>query len=217
MLISSDTTDSCLQIDTTTSGGKDLLYIFASDYDPNPNNFYTSKNLLLNQPTIDIMYVWNAKLINNGSAFNNNDELTIYPYTVTRSEIASGYPLFYDIATKKPIISNENATMNSDLDLVRVVPNPYYGFNSLETSNSGRFVTFRRLPKEVTIKIYTLNGDLIRTLQKNDNISTLRWDLNNLNSIPVASGIYIALIDAPGIGNKVMKLAVFTPQERVDF
>ncbi len=202
---------------TDTSGGKDLLYIFASDYDPNPNNFYTSKNLLLNQPQVDVMYTWNAKLINSGPAFNNNDELTIYPYTVTRSEIASGFPLYYDIQTKKPIVSNENAKTNNDLDLIRVVPNPYYGFNTLETSTSGRFVTFRRLPKDVTIKLYTLNGDLIRTLQKNDNNSTLRWDLNNLNSIPVASGIYIALIDAPGIGTKVLKLAVFTPQERVDF
>jgi hypothetical protein len=202
---------------TDSSGGKDMLYIFASDYDPNPNNFYTSKNLLLNQAQVDIMYTWNAKLINSGPAFNNNDELTIYPYTVTRSEIAPGYPLFYFLTTKQPIVSNDNAKTNNDLDLIRIVPNPYYGFNSLETSSSGRFVTFRRLPKEVTIKLYTLNGDLIRTLQKNDNNSTLRWDLNNLNSIPVASGIYIALIDAPGIGNKVLKLAVFTPQERVDF
>ncbi len=202
---------------TDSSGGKDLLYIFASDYDPNPNNFYTSKNLLLNQAQVDVMYTWNAKLINSGSAFTNNDELTIYPYTVTRSEISAGNPLFYDITTKQPIVSNDNAKTNNDLDLIRVVPNPYYGFNSLETSVSGRFVTFRRLPKEVTIKLYTLNGDLIRTLQKNDNTSTLRWDLDNLNSIPVASGIYIALIDAPGIGNKVLKLAVFTPQERVDF
>jgi hypothetical protein len=97
------------------------------------------------------------------------------------------------------------------------VPNPYYGFNGLETSTSGRFVTFRNLPKEVTVKLYSLNGDLIRTLTKNDNNSTMRWDLNNQSSIPIASGIYIALIDAPGVGTKTLKIAVFTPEERIDF
>jgi hypothetical protein len=29
--------------------------------------------------------------------------------------------------------------------------------------------------------------------------------------------MYIALVDAEGIGQKIIKLAVFTPEERLDF
>jgi hypothetical protein len=203
---------------TDSSGGKDVLYIFGSDYDPNPNSFYTLKNLLLNQPQVDIMYVWNAKLISQGPAFNNNDELFIYPYTVTRSEIAAGYPLYYDIESKAPLIGDPSiASMNNDLNKITIVPNPYYGFNALETSTTGNFVSFRRLPKQCSIKIYTLNGDLIKTLEKNDNNSTLQWNMTNLENVPIASGIYICLIDAPGIGTKVLKAAIFTAEERIDF
>jgi hypothetical protein len=41
--------------------------------------------------------------------------------------------------------------------------------------------------------------------------------LQNIEKTPVASGIYIALVDAPGIGTKVVKLAIFTSQERINF
>lgn len=203
---------------TDSTGGKDVVYIFASDYDPNPNSFYTNKNLLLNQPQIDVMYTWNAKLISQGPAFSSNDELYIYPYTVTRSEIAPGYPLFYEFESKAPIVGDPSiASANNDLNKIRIVPNQYYGFNALETPITGNFITFRRLPKQCSIKIYTLNGDLIKTLEKNDNNSTLQWNMTNLESVPIASGIYICLIDAPGIGTKVLKAAIFTAEERIDF
>lgn len=199
-------------------GGKEVLYIFNSNYDPNPNSFYTTKNLLLNQPQIDVMYVWSPKLLAPGGNFTVNDQFIIYPYTTTRPNVVPGHPLFYQVNSKAPLIGNPNlAAVNNDLNKITIVPNPYYGFNSLETETSGRFVTFRRLPKQVTIKIYTLNGDLIKTLEKNDNDPTLRWDMTNVEDVPIASGIYICLIDAPGIGTKVLKAAVFTPQERINF
>ena len=201
-----------------STGGKDILLIFASDYDPN-SSYYPTLDMLADQTSSDLMFVWSPKLISSQSPFYTvNDELTIYPYTVTRPEIAPGFPLYYDVNTVAPIVGNSSvATQNADMNRITVVPNPYYGFNNLESSSSGRFVTFRRLPINCTIKIYTLNGDLIRKLEKNDQNSTLRWDMNNFDGVPIASGVYIALIDAPGIGDKVVKLAIFTPQERIDF
>jgi hypothetical protein len=203
---------------TDTLGGKDLLYIFGSDYGTNPFS-YETRNLYTQSTLVDIMYVWSAMRISSGSPlFNNGDELIIYPYTVTRPNIAAGYPLYYEVDTKKPTVgSTVLATENNELSKIKVVPNPYYGYNNLESSTSGRFVTFRNLPKQVTIKIYSLNGDLIRKIEKNDNASTIRWGLNNHDDIPIASGIYIALIDAPGIGTRSVKIAVFTPEERIDF
>ena len=199
-------------------GGREVLYILRSDYDPNPNSYYTTKNLLLNQPLFDIYYVWSPKLISPGANFTVNDQFIIYPYTVTRPYVVPGYPLIYQVNSKAPSIGDPNlAAVNNDLNKITIVPNPYYGFNSLETETSGRFITFRRLPKQVTIKIYTINGDLIKTLEKNDNNPTIRWDMTNVDDVPIASGIYICLIDAPGIGTKVLKAAIFTPQERLNF
>jgi hypothetical protein len=102
------------------------------------------------------------------------------------------------------------------MEQVRVVPNPYYGGHSQETSPFDRFVKFMNLPKSVNIYIYSLNGNLVRQLSKNTDVTTLNWDLLNTDQIPVASGIYIAYIEAPGIGNKIIKIAVFTPEERLD-
>jgi hypothetical protein len=199
-------------------GGKEVLYIFSSNYNSNPDPYYTTKNLRIQQPQVDIMYVWSPKLIAPGATFNVNDEFIIYPYTVTRPLVVPGHHLYYQVDVKAPVIGDPNiAAMNNDLSKITIVPNPYYGFNSLETPTSGRFVTFRRLPKQVTIKIYTINGDLIKTLEKNNNDPTLRWDMTNLEDVPIASGIYICLIDAPGIGTKVLKAAIFTPQERINF
>jgi len=200
------------------SGGYEILYIMESSYDPNVAS-YTTMNLFTQQSQFDIMYVWAPKSDPSlPSDFTAGDEMTIYPYTVTVPFIAPGYPLYYDFTTTKAIIGSSSlATNRGDLDKIRVVPNPYYGYNQNQTSTVDRFVTFRRLPKKCTIKIYSLNGDLIRILTKNSDDPTLRWNLRNLESVPVASGMYIALVDAEGIGQKIIKLAVFTPEERLDF
>lgn len=199
-------------------GGKEVLYIFRSDYSATPTTPYTTVNLFLGMNTVDVMYVWAPRLKQAGVLWNTGDQFTIYPYTVTRPDVSAGNPLFYDVDTRAPIIGSTSiASQNNSLADVKVVPNPYYGYNTLETSTSGRFVTFRNLPKEVNIKLYSLNGDLVKVLSKKDDNSTLRWDLNNQSDVPVASGIYIALIDAPGIGARSIKLAIFTPEERIDF
>jgi hypothetical protein len=197
---------------TDSLGGTEVIYIFGSNYDPGIVTPYTDKNLLFSN-LFDVMYVWSAKRINSQPIYNINDELWIYPYTVTRAGV------LYEINTQKPVIGEISvAVENNDLNLIKAVPNPYYGRNSLETSTTGKFITFRRLPKRCTFKIYTLNGDLIKTLEKTDETSsTLQWNMTNLENVPVASGMYIVLVDAPGIGQKILKIAIFTPEERIDF
>jgi len=199
---------------TFRSGGYEMLYIFESDYDTNVSLYKTS-NLFTQQSTFDIMYVWAPKIDTSGPGnFTIGDEFIIYPYTVTVPEIAPGYPLFYEFGTQKSTIgSTQLASSRGEMDKIRVVPNPYYGYNQNQSSFTDRFVTFRRLPQRCTIKIYTLNGDLIRKFDKDDMNATLQWDLKNLENVFIASGMYITLIDAVGIGQKIIKLAVFTPRE----
>ena len=100
---------------------------------------------------------------------------------------------------------------------VGVFPNPYYAYNNAETDRFDRFVTFNNLPKNATIRIFNLAGQLVRTLQKSDDSQFTRWDLMNSRNYPVASGVYIAYVEMPDVGvTKTLKLSVIQQQEILD-
>ena len=79
---------------------------------------------------------------------------------------------------------------------------------------------------KTTIRVFTISGDLINRIEKtitaeNSADRRAQWNLRNAFDIPVASGMYVAHItleDANGnsLGERVMKLAVFMPEERLD-
>jgi hypothetical protein len=105
-----------------------------------------------------------------------------------------------------------------DLDQIRVVPNPYLNQSAYELNQFDRVVRFTNLPSvPVTIRIFNLGGELVRSVEKEDPISSVAtWDLENFEQIPVASGIYIFHVDAKGVGTHVGKMAVFIEKERLD-
>ena len=135
----------------------------------------------------------------------------------------NNFPLYSfntsDIAT----LYNQSTTLTNVLDLIRVVPNPYYGSSTYEINRSDNRVRITNLPNKCTIKIFTLNGTLVRTITRDvtgqediyvtgsDNtkkpkqVPYQEWDLKNQNNISVSSGLYIFHIDAPGIGEKIIK------------
>ena len=100
---------------------------------------------------------------------------------------------------------------------VGVFPNPYYASNSAETSRFDRFVTFNNLPKHAVVRIFNLAGQMVRTMEKNADSQYLRWDLMNSRNYPVASGIYIAVVEMPEVGvTKTLKFSVIQEQEVLD-
>ena len=50
-----------------------------------------------------------------------------------------------------------------------------------------------------------INGSLINQIKKDNDAPEIEWDLNNMYGIPISSGLYIIHVDAPGIGEKVIK------------
>ncbi len=108
-----------------------------------------------------------------------------------------------------------NAGGSVRLDDVRAVPNPYYLYSSYDNSTNSRQIRFSNLPERCTISIYTITGDLVSKVEKNSTDSWAYWDVQTDNGIPVASGIYIWVVDAPGIGQKIGKMAVFTEVEQL--
>ena len=68
------------------------------------------------------------------------------------------------------------------------------------------------------IYIYSLDGLLVNKISRNNtdpNNSLEQWNLQNFDQIPVASGMYIVYIDAGSIGATTLKVAIFTPEERI--
>ena len=114
------------------------------------------------------------------------------------------------ISTKRGDIE----TAKKALDLIRVVPNPYYGSSGYELTQLDNMVKIINLPRTCTVSIYSLNGNLIRRFNKDADQTYLDWDLKNQYGIPIASGAYIIHVNAPGIGEKVVKFfGVQRPQD----
>ena len=99
------------------------------------------------------------------------------------------------------------------LDLINIVPNPYYAFSEYETSKVDNRVKIINLPEKCTIKIYNVSGKLIKTFKKSSPVTFLDWLLVNEQNIPVASGVYLVHVDVPGVGERIIKsfIGVRTP------
>jgi len=132
-----------------------------------------------------------------------------------------GAPLYrFSTASLAPTV-NDAATASAALDLIRVVPNPYYAYSAYETSSLDNAVKITNLPSKCTISIFTLDGTLIRRFERDvtaDNTSggslnsktnnldsSIDWDLKNEKNVPVASGMYIIHIDAGELGETTIK------------
>ncbi len=118
----------------------------------------------------------------------------------------------YSIETKAAQFQPQ-ATENP-LDKVYVVPNPYIAYSAAEIAGvrtgdrDDRRIEFRNLPPQCTIRIYTIVGELVATIQKNDSYNYAWWNLLSFESQEIAYGVYIYHIDAPGVGTKIGRFAV---------
>ncbi len=122
---------------------------------------------------------------------------------------------------------NVKAVAKTACDLMNVVPNPYLGYSAYETDQNSNKVKITNLPNICNITIYSLDGTIIRTLSRAigidpennrrieisdgapvDQVSvdnSVEWDLKNDKGTPIASGIYLIYVDAPGICQKTLK------------
>jgi hypothetical protein len=101
------------------------------------------------------------------------------------------------------------------LDKVAVVPNPYLLTASWERGSSmpgrgERKISFIHLPSECTIRIYTQNGVLIKTIDHFGKMAdgAATWDLTTREGLEVAFGIYVYYIEAKDIGHKIGTFAI---------
>jgi hypothetical protein len=56
------------------------------------------------------------------------------------------------------------------MELINIVPNPYYAFSKYEVNQLDNRVKITNLPSKCTISIFTLNGTLIRKFKRDTNV-----------------------------------------------
>ncbi|MBI2259496.1 MAG: T9SS type A sorting domain-containing protein [Flavobacteriia bacterium] len=95
--------------------------------------------------------------------------------------------------------------LKSALDMINVVPNPYYAFSEYERNRLDTRVKITNLPDKCTVKIYNISGKLIRTFKKDSPVTSVDWDMKNSKGIPIASGVYLIHVEVPDAGERVIK------------
>lgn len=108
--------------------------------------------------------------------------------------------------------STQAAMVSGDLvnlDDIKVVPNPYIVRNIWERSRDYSVLAFTHLPDKCTIRIYTLSGDHLQTLEHESTTfgGNENWDLLTKNRQKVAAGVYIYHVQSE-YGEKIGKFAI---------
>ena len=94
----------------------------------------------------------------------------------------------------------------TDLSVVKVVPNPYLVRAGWDIDNDYQRVQFINLPTECTIKVYTIAGDLVKTISHAEPYQpgfdshtrgTAFWNLQTENNQKVATGVYVFCVVSP--------------------
>lgn len=213
-------------------GGKHIIYVLRSKYDgcaafANVVRNNSKDPGIYNEAYRNMMWV-GVPLLAPGAAYASNKDGIIptdtrvsirvaRPYTWYKGDDNqslrnNGWPLYSfttnGIAPAKLGDANNNYTSNKDeiFKRIHVVPNPYYAYSQYENSRVENRVRIINLPEKATIKIFTLDGALIKTLVKNDAATTyIDWEIKNDKNIPIASGLYLVHVNIPGVGETVLK------------
>ncbi len=134
----------------------------------------------------------------------------------------------FAIKTRRPFLSGDyfsfimrgagtdNGVAKDQLSNITVVPNPYIATARWEprtlftTGRGDRLIQFKKLPAKCTVRIYTITGSLVKTLEKDSSPAdgSLSWNLISDDGMDIAYGLYIFHVDAPGIGEHIGKFAV---------
>lgn len=174
----------------------DQLYIF--DYRPDDSLFYSwNMNFTTRPNTPDSVYTFVAGdtlKIRTSKPFRKGDRFTF--------------------STQKPVI--QTALTSKDLDMIRVVPNPYVVASIREAPNppgtfgrGERKIEFQNVPRDAKISIFTVRGELVKVLRADGSMSngTVKWDLKSSENLDVAYGVYFYAVEST-VGTKTGKIAI---------
>lgn len=115
-----------------------------------------------------------------------------------------GFPM-YRFSTRDMATELRNTEkLQTDLDLVNVVPNPYYAYSAYERNALDNRIKITNLPEKCVITIYNMSGTKIRQFKKDEPKTSIDWDLKNFAGVPIASGVYLIHVKSDD-GERIIK------------
>ena len=110
-------------------------------------------------------------------------------------QLNNNYPMYKFSTESVATEYTDGVAYDDDLDMIRVVPNPYYAYSSYETVPLDNRVKITNLPDNCKISIYTLSGTEIMKFNKDNTVTDVEWDLKNFAGVPIAGGMYLFHIE----------------------
>ncbi|MBC8182877.1 hypothetical protein H8E88_17375 [candidate division KSB1 bacterium] len=117
----------------------------------------------------------------------------------------------------KPEVAVDTQKLESEMDKILVVPNPYVATNMMEPAlsnpmlNQRRRLLFTHIPAACTIKIFTSSGVFVDKIDVDNPTSEgiVHWDMLTHENLEIAAGIYVYHVKSMKTGKeKIGKFAV---------
>ena len=207
-------------------GGQHVIYIFGYNISGNPDNtrncpeydggnnwvydkFFTATNTSYTDIFNNMSWVANPILQENQSLLSTDVKIRVRINKEYNDFVATnknnGRPMYSWSMDNLSTVTNNSDRLKEALELINVVPNPYYAFSEYEESRVDTRVKITNLPEKCTIKIYNISGKLIKTFKKSNPTTFQDWKLVNEVGINVASGIYLIHVEVPEVGERIIK------------
>jgi hypothetical protein len=95
-----------------------------------------------------------------------------------------------------------------NLEKILVVPNPFVLESGAVAPASYNVIQFINVPNPCTIRIYTIRGDLVKTIRHQDGSGIALWNQQTDYGQFVGSGVYVYHIETPNGQTKMGKLGI---------
>lgn len=132
-------------------------------------------------------------------------------YPTYRFKVNGLAPIPYSLPGQKPALA-----------LINVVPNPFYNSAAYADNSGSGVVKITNLPAKCTVTIYTVDGKVVRQFQRYEQpgqpvgsgieetqiLPDLEWNVKSAAGGQVSTGVYLIHVNAPGIGERTLKLVV---------
>jgi hypothetical protein len=205
-------------------GGQHPIYVFGIDFDFSGCSYYDEANnwvydnLKLNTNSghrsvySNLMWVCNSYLKPGQTILASDARISArinkeYA-TAVFSNKNNGNPMYSWTIKPNAFLNNSTEGLQEAMDLINVVPNPYYAYSEYERGRLDTKVKLINLPSRCKTMIYNVSGKLVKSFVKDNEETYKDWNMQNEEGVPVASGTYLIHIETPEGYTKILKLFI---------
>ena len=160
-----------------------------------PGYFSYSDRIIIMEDNLDTSFVTWAVTPGHDSLANQNIPGTGDTLKLLFSKPFSSDDIYEFVTTGA---SHDLSKMRGDLKKIKVVPNPYIvgasweGQNPYADGRGPRALHFNHLPPNSMIRIFTMSGELVNTLEHRSSFDngTYSWDMLTKDNLDIAYGVY---------------------------